>query len=116
MLAAALKDNQQIKELFLGDNKIQAVDANSISTIIKENDCLEILDLRNNNIQDIGLSHVCSGLSEQNSENKGLRSLVLTNNNITAHGVSYLSKALVTDGIHCMTFYKKNNFYSLFSV
>ena len=96
MLATALKDNEQIKEVYLADNKIQPSDGQSIASIIKDNKCLEMLDLRNNNLQDIGLSYVCSGLSEQNKTNIGLKALVLSNNNITANGVSYLSKALVS--------------------
>lgn len=95
MLAAALKDNEQIRELYLADNKIQATDGNSIANIIKENNFLEVLDLRNNNILDTGLSHICSGLSEQANVHKGLKALVLMNNNITANGISYLSKALI---------------------
>lgn len=95
MLAAAMKDNEQIKELYLGDNKIQPSDGNPIATMIKENSCLEILDLRNNYLQDKGLSHICSGLSEQHETHSGLKALVVMNNNITAIGVSYLSKALI---------------------
>lgn len=95
MLAAALKDNEQIKEVYLGDNKLQAADGNTIATIIKENKCLEVLDLRNNHLHDIGLSYICSGLSEQVNAYEGLRNLVVFNNSITAHGISYLSKALV---------------------
>lgn len=96
MLAAAMKDNEQIKELYLGDNKIQPSDGNPIATMIKENSCLDILDLRNNYLQDTGLSHICSGLSEQHDTHRGLKTLVVMNNNITASGVSYLSKALVS--------------------
>jgi protein phosphatase 1 regulatory subunit 37 len=95
MLAAALKDNEQIKELYLGDNKIQPSDGNPIAAMIKENTCLDILDLRNNSLQDTGLSHICSGLSEQHDIHSGLKALVVMNNNITASGISYLSKALV---------------------
>jgi hypothetical protein len=95
MLAAALKDNEVIKEIFLGDNKMQPTDGQSICTIIKENKCLELLDLKNNSLQDIGLSHICSGLSEKGNSKFGLRSLSISNNNITANGISYLSKALI---------------------
>ena len=63
MLAAALKDNELIKEVYLSDNKLQATDGNSIATLIKENSHLELIDLKNNNLQDLGLSHICSGLS-----------------------------------------------------
>ena len=81
--------------MYLGDNKLQSNDGNTIATIIKENRCLEVLDLRNNHLQDIGLSYICSGLSEQASVHEGLRIFVILNNNITAHGISYLSKALI---------------------
>ena len=96
MLATALKDNQQIKEIYLADNKIQPSDGQSIGAMIKDNNCLELIDLRNNNLQDIGLSYICSGLSEQVTKANGLRSLVISNNNITANGISYLCKALVS--------------------
>lgn len=95
MLAAALKDNEVIKEIYLGDNKMQPTDGQSICTIIKENKCLELLDLKNNSLQDIGLSHICSGLSEKGNSKFGLKSLSISNNNITANGISYLSKALI---------------------
>jgi hypothetical protein len=48
----------------------------------------------NFNFKDLGLSHVCSGLSEQ-ADTDGLKTLILANNGITAIGVSYLSKAIV---------------------
>lgn len=95
MLAAALRDNQQLKEIYLADNKLQASDGQTLSSIIKENKCLEVLDLKNNNLQDLGLSHICSGLSEQGDAKHGIRALILSNNGITANGISYLSKALI---------------------
>ncbi len=95
MMSVALKDNMLLKELYLCDNKIQPTDANYISSIIKDNKCLELLDLRNNNLQDSGLSTICSGLSEQIDSHHGLRNLCIANNYITASGVSYLAKALV---------------------
>ena len=96
MMAAALKDNHQLKELYLCDNKLQPSDGQAIANIIKENQCLELLDLRNNNLQDAGLSHICMGLSEKmNSCSSGIKNLCLANNYITATGISYLAKALV---------------------
>lgn len=96
MLAAALKDNEQIKEVYLCDNKLQPSDGQSLATIIKENKCLELIDLKNNNLQDSGLAYICSGLSEKSSESsRGLKSLHISNNNLTANGISYLSKALI---------------------
>lgn len=95
MLAAALKDNEQIREVYLGDNKIQPSDAHSLATIIKENKCLELLDLRNNSLGDSGISHICRGLCEQESQLQGLRALVISNNSITQFGISFLSKALI---------------------
>ena len=63
--------------------------------ISKENKYLETLDLRNNHLQDTGLSSICSGLSEKGAGKLGLKALNLANNYITAAGVSYLSKALI---------------------
>jgi protein phosphatase 1 regulatory subunit 37 len=95
MLAAALKENEIVKEIYLGDNKMQPSDGQSICSIIKENKCLDILDLKNNNLQDTGLSHMCSGLSELGNIKFGLKGLYIANNNITSNGISYLSKALI---------------------
>ena len=95
MLAAALKDNEVVKEIYLGENKMQPADGQSICSIIKENKCLEIIDLKNNSLQDTGLSHICSGLSELGNIKWGLRGLFIANNSITSNGVSYLSKALI---------------------
>lgn len=95
MLAAALKDNHVLKELYLGDNKLQPVDGQSLCSIIKENKCLDVLDLKNNSLLDAGLSHMCSGLSELARADSGLKALVLAGNGLTATGVSYLAKALL---------------------
>ena len=95
MLAAALKDNEQLKEIYLCDNKMQPNDGHAIASIIKENKGVEVLDLKNNSLQDVGVSYICSGLSEQACAGRGMKSMCLTNNYITAHGISYLAKALV---------------------
>jgi protein phosphatase 1 regulatory subunit 37 len=103
MLAAALRDNQLIKELYLADNKMQPNDGQPLGNIIKENKCIEVFDLRNNHLQDVGLTHICSGLSEQTNSKLGLKSLNLSNNGITANGISYLSKALIHNhSLHCL--------------
>jgi Ran GTPase-activating protein (RanGAP) involved in mRNA processing and transport len=104
MLAAALKDNEQLKEVHLCDNKMQPNDGHAIANIIKENKGVEVLDLKNNNLQDMGLSYICSGLSEQVNAGHGLKSLCIANNSITASGISYLAKALVSK--NCQTFIK----------
>ena len=98
ILSTALRDNEHIKELYLCDNKIQPQDGNSIANIIKENKYLELIDLKNNNLQDTGLATICMSLSERsdiNSTKSGLKSLSIANNSITTLGCTYLCKALI---------------------
>jgi protein phosphatase 1 regulatory subunit 37 len=92
MLAASVKENKVITEIYLSDNKLQPSDGQTICNILRENKHLELLDLRNNNLQDMGLSHICSGLS---GSKDGLKILNVSNNNVTANSVCYLAKALI---------------------
>jgi protein phosphatase 1 regulatory subunit 37 len=50
--------------------------------------------------QDVGVSHLCDGLWEQNLEH-GLNTLVLWNNQITYQSMTSLSRALVNEKIVC---------------
>ena len=95
MLVAAFKGNTSLREVFLCENRMQPADGHAIANLVKESRTLESLDLRANNLQDQGLSHVCSGLSELASAEWGLRALSVAANNITHTGVSFLAKALI---------------------
>ena len=48
---AALKLNETLKELSLGDNKFMPTDGVHIGNLLKYNHKIELLDLRNNNLQ-----------------------------------------------------------------
>jgi len=48
---AALKLNETLKELFIGDNKLLPTDGVQIGNLLKYNHCLQLLDLRNNHLQ-----------------------------------------------------------------
>lgn len=55
LTVAALKMNETLKELFLGDNKFMPTDGVQIGNLLKYNHKLELLDLRNNHLQVKGL-------------------------------------------------------------
>ena len=48
---AALKMNETLRELFIGENKMTATDGVQIGNLLKYNHRLELLDLRNNHLQ-----------------------------------------------------------------
>uniref|UniRef100_A0A667XC22 Protein phosphatase 1 regulatory subunit 37 n=1 Tax=Myripristis murdjan TaxID=586833 RepID=A0A667XC22_9TELE len=92
LLATALKMNMNLRELYLADNKLNGLqDSAQLGNLLKFNYNIQILDLRNNHIQDSGLAYVCEGLKEQR---KGLVTLVLWNNQLTHNGMGYLAAAL----------------------
>ncbi|XP_052766356.1 protein phosphatase 1 regulatory subunit 37-like [Mya arenaria] len=95
ILVAALKMNEVLKELFIGDNKFTATDGVQIGNLLKYNHKLELLDLRNNHLQDVGVGHVCDGLAEQCLDS-GLLTLVLWNNQVTFQAMNAINKALTT--------------------
>lgn len=93
LLASAVKFNHILKDLFLGDNKLISSDGQSLGAMLKGNEHLQLLDLRNNPLQDMGVGHICEGLAEQ--QNGGLQTLVLWNTQLTSSGVGYLANALM---------------------
>lgn len=99
---AALKLNTNLRELYLGDNKICSADGVQIGNLLRANACLDILDLRKNHIQDIGLDHICEGLAHQPFG--GLRILNLSDNQLTSRAMSHLSQCLVSGcSAHCIS-------------
>lgn len=93
ILVAALKMNEILTELFLADNKLMPTDGIQLGNLLKYNHKLQLLDVRNNNLQDIGVSHICDGVYEQTLDS-GLLTLVLWNNQLTYQSMSAVSKAL----------------------
>lgn len=49
--ASAVKFNHILKDLFLGDNKLMPNDGQPLSEMLKGNEHLQLLDLRNNPLQ-----------------------------------------------------------------
>lgn len=49
--ASAVKFNRNLKDLFLGDNKLTSADGQSLGAMLKGNEHLQLLDLRNNPLQ-----------------------------------------------------------------
>ncbi len=92
---AALKLNTNLRELYLGDNKICSADGVQIGNLLRANACLDVLDLRRNHIQDIGLDHICEGLAHQ--PYGGLKILNLCDNQLTSRGMNHLSQSLVKE-------------------
>ncbi|KAI8744502.1 protein phosphatase 1 regulatory subunit 37 [Biomphalaria glabrata] len=95
ILVAALKANETLQELFLADNKLMPTDGVQLGNLLRYNHKLSLLDLRNNHLQDVGTSHLCDGLLEQNL-GKGLHTLVLWNNQINYQAMSALGRALAS--------------------
>ncbi|UMM34523.1 hypothetical protein L5515_007561 [Caenorhabditis briggsae] len=96
VLICALKYNTGIRELYLGDNGLQPTDGSHIYQLITSNTCLQLLDLRNNNIGDAGVRHICEGLRNRESiEKSALSAMVLWNNNVTGASMDSLAEALM---------------------
>ena len=49
--ASAMKTSQSVHELYLGDNQLMPADGLQLGTMLKGNNSLHLLDLRNNLLQ-----------------------------------------------------------------
>ncbi|CAI2354891.1 unnamed protein product [Caenorhabditis sp. 36 PRJEB53466] len=95
VLISALKNNNGLKELYLGDNGLQPTDGSHIFQLIVGNSCLQLLDLRNNNLADSGVRHICDALRHRQClEGSALSAIVLWNNNVTGASMDSLADAL----------------------
>ncbi|GIY53846.1 protein phosphatase 1 regulatory subunit 37 [Caerostris darwini] len=96
ILVAALKLNNSLLELYLGENKICSADGLQLGNLLRSNSTLEILDLRMNNLQDLGICHLIDGLCQQ-AANCGecLKTLNLSSNNLTKNGMAHINRALL---------------------
>ncbi|KAG0445265.1 hypothetical protein HPB47_017597 [Ixodes persulcatus] len=96
ILVAALKLNPALKELYLGENGMGCADGLQLANLLRANSRLEYLDLRGNNLQDVGLSHLSDGVAQQPDQaDVGLRTLVLWSNHISPAGMRHMSRALI---------------------
>ncbi|CAK8694768.1 uncharacterized protein LOC143446242 [Clavelina lepadiformis] len=95
LIVAALRMNVTLRELFLADNRLISTDALQLANLLKFNSVLQLLDVRNNHIQDAGLCHICAGLMSQSQTNPGgLQTLVLWNNQLSYQSMGKLAMAL----------------------
>lgn len=116
---SSIKFNTSLRELYLNENKISSADCVQIGNLLRGNGYLNILDLRNNFIQDTGLDHICEGLAHQPSgtssasvfslfslvnktnllsQNTGILILNLSNNQLTSRAMNKLAHTLVIKG------------------
>lgn len=102
----------------MGENKIGSADCVQIGNLLRGNSILNVLDLRNNFIQDTGLDHICEGLAHQPltaasssmfslfdpsksqtnnlmSQNIGILILNLSNNQLSSRAMNRLAQTLV---------------------
>lgn len=91
---SSIKFNTSLRELYLSENKISSTDCVQIGNLLRGNSFLNVLDLRNNLIQDNGLDCVCEGLSHQPTQNGPIKifDLFNTNNQSTATDDSTISQ------------------------
>ncbi|MCP9256878.1 hypothetical protein DINM_000110 [Dirofilaria immitis] len=91
-----LVGNTILRELYLGENNLQPADGAHIYQIITTSASIQLLDLRNNQLQDGGLRHICDALRHRDTmKNSVLSALVLWNNRLTSNGMEALAQALV---------------------
>ncbi|KAI2805837.1 hypothetical protein BLOT_004842 [Blomia tropicalis] len=112
ILVSSIKFNTSLRELYLGENKICSADCVQLGNLLRGNAYLNVLDLRSNLIQDIGLDHICEGLSHQPSsstvfdifegnrnrgsmsQNAGILILNLSDNQLSSRAMNRLAQTL----------------------
>ncbi|VIO99218.1 Leucine Rich Repeat family protein [Brugia malayi] len=96
LVGCALKGNTMLRELYLGENNLQPADGAHIYQIIITSVSIQLLDLRNNQLQDGGLRHICDALRHrETTKSSSLSALVLWNNRLTSSGMEALAQALI---------------------
>ncbi|CAJ0581962.1 unnamed protein product, partial [Mesorhabditis spiculigera] len=94
-LVGALKGNTTLRELFLGENNIQETDGAHLYQLIVTNTGLTTLDLRNNELKDVGMHHVCDALcNAETLRRSSLQALVVWKNFLTAASMMAVARAL----------------------
>uniref|UniRef100_A0A034V9K0 Protein phosphatase 1 regulatory subunit 37 n=1 Tax=Bactrocera dorsalis TaxID=27457 RepID=A0A034V9K0_BACDO len=67
-LCFKLRSNSILKELWLAHNDLDCKDAEAIGSLLKYNHYIELIDISNNNIRDMGLLYIVDALILQSSE------------------------------------------------
>lgn len=91
ILMAAMKFNENLRELYLANNQLSPEDGQYLGGILRTNHTLQVLDLRDNNLQDDGVRFICAGVAEQH---EGLCFLNLASNNVLQDGIFHISSML----------------------
>ncbi|CAF3576042.1 unnamed protein product [Rotaria sp. Silwood1] len=88
-----------LRELYLCDNRLQVQDSLLINDLIRScGQYLHLLDLRSNSLQDNGISHIASQLSqydEHHTHQNSIYKISFQSNQLTSQGVSFLAKSLL---------------------
>ena len=87
-----MKFNENLQELWLGNNHLGVEDGQHLGSILRTNHTLRLLDVRCNNLVDAGVRYICAGVAEQQ---EGLLTLNLSSNNIGQEGFHHISAMLV---------------------
>lgn len=94
LLASGLRGSKSIQDVYLGDNRFNPSDGLQLANLVKDNANLQLIDLRNNNLQDTGATYIFEALAQ--SSNCNLNTLIVWNNKLTKGSMSMLSKMLKT--------------------
>ncbi|CAF3374216.1 unnamed protein product [Rotaria sp. Silwood1] len=88
-----------LRELYLCDNRLQVQDSLLINELIRTcGQFLFLLDLSSNALQDTGISHIASQLSqydENHTNENSLHKISFQTNQLTQQGVGFIAKSLL---------------------
>ncbi len=106
IIAAALKNNRTLEILNLSNNHVFDMGARSLSeTLSSNNSILQLLDLCSNDITDLGAQH----LTEMLKTNQTLIFLRLSSNKISDQGIQLLANVLARQNNSLQEFYIDHN-------
>lgn len=77
-----MTQNSTLRELYLPNNDLKDKDIKLLTSFIRSNSTLFLLDLSNNDIQNQGADHVFNALVNKNVNDRALSVLILWNNNL----------------------------------
>ena len=93
LLAAGLRAATGLRQLYLGDNELGSGDGSLLGAALRQNTSLQLLDLRNNALDDDSAGYLLTCLSEQKPtpSHTGLLTLNLWNNRLTGESAAHLA-------------------------